>query len=119
MAKTREEILALGKREFTEVHGVRLQSLNELEASSLESIWHKRFEETEEVDMSMRRELLTFAIVDGDGNRLFKFEDAELLGQLPPDVIADCYAEARRLSKMDVRTKAVDQLEKKSQETAA
>lgn len=121
MAKTRADILALAKRDYVDVDldgtVVRLQSLNELESSSLEALWGERWEQTQKVDMRMRRELLVFAIVDDEGKRIFDMADVDTIGELPEWVIDKLYEEADKLRK--VGKSAPGTLEKKSEPTAA
>ena len=117
MAKSRAELLQFAKRDHVEVDGVRLQSLTELEISELETLWGKRYRETEDIDLVMRRELLVRCIVDDAGHRLFDDTEVDLLGQWPSRVVVKLYASCRDLCGMnDSRAKAVDDAEKKSEE---
>jgi hypothetical protein len=117
VAKNREEILALTKRRYVEVDGVRLQNLTEYEQSVLESRWANRYEESKELDLSMRRELLSVCIVDEDGVRIFKNTEVDLLKNLDSAVTKKLYDAARVHCGMDDK-KAVEKLEKKSAEIA-
>lgn len=81
MAKTRAELQQYATRQYVEEDGVRLQSLTELEMSSLRTLWGQRYEKTKTTDLRMRRELLVACIVDDEGNRLFDDDEADLLAE--------------------------------------
>lgn len=92
MALSRAELLKKAVRRYTEVDGVRMQSLTELELSTLRGVWGKRFAGKEEMDMGLyalgQRELLAMVMVDDNGERLFKStkDDLDTIGELPPEV---------------------------------
>ncbi len=72
MARTKADILAQCKRRYTEVDGVRLQSLTEWELSVLRTRWHSRMKNEQEGTLAlMTLELLALCMVDDDGERLF------------------------------------------------
>lgn len=117
MAKNKAEILALTKRRFTEVDGVRLQSLSELELSSLESRWAQKFREGNGVlHPAMRAELLVATIVDEDGKRVFADNEVSQLSELDGGVAKKLYMKAREHCGMD-EDEDSEKLEKKSEET--
>lgn len=119
MAKTRADLLAMAQRTYVEVDGVRLQSLTELERSSLDSIWGERYSKTKSVDMVMRRELLVVCMVDDAGVRLFADNETALLGGMDSKVIGKLYDAARKLTGMDSDSDEVAKNEKKSDVIAA
>jgi hypothetical protein len=115
VAKNREEILALAKRRFVEVDGIRLQNLTEYEQSKLEARWASRYEETKELDLTMRRELLAVCIVDDEGTRIFKSNEVDALKDIDAAVTKKLYEACRVHCGMD-EAKVVAKLEKKSEE---
>lgn len=118
MAKTRAELLQMAQRSYADVDGVRLQSLTELERSSLDSIWGERYNKTKSIDMVMRRELLVLCIVDDQGTRLFADNEVALLGSMDSKIISKLYEAARKLTGMDDDGE-VAKNEKKSDVTTA
>lgn len=118
MAKTRAELMQYANREFTEVDGVRLQSLTELELSDLKVVWGKRYEKSKDIDLVMRRELLVRTIVDEGGNRIFTDVDIDVLATWRSPVTERLYQAARKLCGMDEESGAVE-AEKKSEPTTA
>lgn len=103
MAKTKAELLATAGRRYTEVEGVRLQSLDELECSTLEARWVNRYEKNDEADLTMRRELLCICIVDDEGERLFKSNEVDQLAGLDSALIRKLYVAAREHCGMDAK----------------
>lgn len=109
--------MASAKRDYIEVDGVRLQSLTELEKSNLDALWGERYGKNDEVDMVMRRELVVVSLVDDEGNRLFKDDEVDVLGDFKASDIAKWYRAARKHSGFDLSD--VEAQEKKSDATAA
>lgn len=94
--KTRAEILASTKRRYTEVDGVRIQSLTEIELSTLRGIWASRYDKDKPLDLTSRRELFVMTVVDENGNREFTNEDVELLGEVDGSVVERVYEAAAK-----------------------
>ena len=116
MAKTRDDLLALAKRRYTECQGFRLQSLTEYELSQLQSLWQDRYSKTKKLDPRMRRELITVCLVGDDGSRLFKTEEADLLAELDAKVTELLYRACREHNGMD-EDGDTEGIEKNSDET--
>jgi hypothetical protein len=121
---TREELQRFAKRRYSTVTvdgiTVRLQRLTELERSNLQSLWGKRFRDHEEKGKDidyflMRRELLVACIVDDEGNRLFKMDELDVLGEWDPDIIDKIHEAAQKLN--PVGSEDVETVGKKSEET--
>lgn len=118
MAKTRAELLESASRRHIEVSGVRLQSLTELERSSLQSMWSERYEKTKKINIALSRaELLVASIVDPLGAPMFTSADYPIFGSLDAKSVDVWYLAARKHSGFD-EDDQVD-LEKKSDETVA
>lgn len=116
MAKTRADLLALAQRRYTEVDGWRLQSLTELERSSLQSLWSERYEKTKKIQFSrMRSELLIQTLVDDAGCQILTAEDVTAFAAADPVAIDQLYYASREHSGFDEAKK--DELEKKSDAT--
>lgn len=96
MAKNKEQILSMTNRRYDEVDGIRIQSLNELELSTLESLWAKRFQD-EGMSLKMRAELLAMCIVDENGNRVFATseDDISAIQSMDSKVSAPLYRACR------------------------
>lgn len=103
MAKNREDLKQFAKRRYDEVLGVRLQSLTDLEQSKIEALWGKRFNETGEPDLVMRRELLVLCIVDDNGDRIFGNDEVDLLEDWDGAVTGELYLACRDLCHMDIQ----------------
>lgn len=116
--KTREEILALTKRRHIVSNGVRLQSLSEVELSTLKGLWADRYGKSEKVDLVNRRELVAVCAVDEDGNRLFTNEDVEALGAIDGQFLEAVYEDAAKHVGLRKDDSEVDKTEKKSESTA-
>jgi hypothetical protein len=125
--KTREEIKAMGKRRYDSVQGIRIQSLNEMEISTLQGVWGKRYSELEKDDEGFsedgfnvsrqnRRELVAMSVVDEDGERVFGNDEIDEVGTLGPDLVAELNEAAEKLSGI-FKADEVDSLEKKSDST--
>jgi len=126
--KTREEIKAMGKRRYDSVQGIRIQSLNELEISTLQGVWGKRFSDLNDdgdafdenafsVSRLNRRELVAMSVVDAEGERVYGNDEVEEVGELSPDLVESLYNAAEKLSGLS-KADEVDKAEKKSESTA-
>lgn len=116
MAKTRAELLKFAQRNYKEVREVRLQSLSELELSELRTRWGLRYNETKQMDLVMRRELLVACIVDDEGNRIFNDDEVGLLADWNGAVTELLYEECRVLCGLDEEAE-VDATVKNSEAT--
>lgn len=83
MAKTRDELLAACKRRYTEVDGVRLQSINELERSELQAGNYVKtrdgYEFSNEKHATHAARLLSICVVDDQGQRILSAIEASEL----------------------------------------
>jgi hypothetical protein len=124
--KSREEILALTKRRYTEVDGICLQSLSEVEMSTLRGLWATRAGDIESADdetkhktyLQGRSELLCMTIVDGSGQRVFSNDDIAVVQQIDHDVFERLYDAAAKHTGLAAKSDEVDKLEKKSDSPA-
>lgn len=113
IARTKQELLARAQRQYTEVDGVRLQSLTELELTNLNSKWMQRHKaaggEDADADAAldvialMRVELLALSIVDENNVRMFTLSPADIdeLRTFPKDTLETWYKAARAFNHMD------------------
>lgn len=116
MAKTREDLLALAKRRYVDNQGFRIQSLTEFELSQLQGMWQERYSKTKKLDPRMRRELIAVCLVDDEGKRLFKTEEADLLAEIDAKVTETLYRACREHNGMDEEDET-EGIEKNSDET--
>jgi hypothetical protein len=122
---TKAELFAKAKRRYTEVDGVRIQSLTELEKINVRGLWSKRAKElpkddkvaeSEHVDR-MNAELLVLTLVDESGNRLFADNEISEVQTLD-SVMFDTLADAAYEHCFPRKGKPVEANEKKSEDPA-
>ena len=117
MARTKAEILSQCKRRYTEVDGIRLQSLTEWELSNLRSRWHSRMKKDDDGILGlMTVELLALCIVDDEGVRMFSDKDVGELKNLDSKFTQKINAACRTHCGLDDDGSEVEDLEKKSVE---
>jgi len=127
VAMTKDQIYAKAKRRYTEVSGICLQSLTELERINLRGAWGKRAKELPKDDPAAfsehsaksDSELLVCVIVDGEGgNRVFADTDAAELRENFDGGLFDALADAAWKHAFPEKGKAVEAAEKKSDDPA-
>jgi len=100
------------KRRYDVVSDIRIQSLTEVELSTLRGIWASRYGESKVIDLTSRRELFVMTVVDDAGARLFANEDVDALGELDGVVVEEVYEAAAKHVGLRA-AEEVDKLEKK------
>lgn len=97
MLKSKEEILALAKRQYIVVDGCRVQSLTDLELVDLRVKWGK-----EDASFGVvRADLLAASVVDAEGNRIFSEDDIPKICELPAGFVDKIYRACREINNLD------------------